>query len=87
MPKNQDKIKAALDRIEDGLAAINSDENWLSYLCFQSKFYNYSFRNTMLMLFREELDVGNVGLHLRDGVIISQVEITLYLDLWKTHRK
>lgn len=49
MPKNQDKIKAALDRIENGLAAINSDENWLSYLCFQSKFYNYSFRNTMLI--------------------------------------
>lgn len=49
MTKNQDKIKAALDRIEDGLAAINSDENWLSYLCFQSKFYNYSFRNTMLI--------------------------------------
>lgn len=54
MPKNQDKIKAALDRIEDGLAAINSDENWLSYFCFQSKFYNYSFRNTMLMLLMKD---------------------------------
>ena len=49
MGKNQEKIKEALDRIEDGLAAINSDENWLSYLCFQSKFYNYSFGNTMLI--------------------------------------
>lgn len=29
------------------------------------------------MTFREELDVGNAELHLRDGVIISQVEITL----------
>lgn len=47
MGKNQEKIKEALDRIEDGLAAINSDENWLSYLCFQSKFYNYSFGNTV----------------------------------------
>ena len=35
MGKNQEKIKEALDRIEDGLAAINSDENWLSYLCFR----------------------------------------------------
>lgn len=49
MGKNQEKIKEALDRIEAGLATINSDENWLSYLCFQSKFYNYSFGNTMLI--------------------------------------
>lgn len=49
MGKNQEKIKEALDRIEAGLATISSDENWLSYLCFQSKFYNYSFGNTMLI--------------------------------------
>ena len=43
MSKNTEKIKAALDYIESSLAAINTNEDWLSYLCFQSKFYNYSF--------------------------------------------
>lgn len=49
MNKNQEKIQAALERIENGLEAINTDEDWLGYLRFQSKFYNYSFRNTMLI--------------------------------------
>lgn len=49
MNKNQEKIKAALERIENGLAAINTDEDWLSFLSFQSLFYNYSFRNAMLI--------------------------------------
>lgn len=49
MNKNQEKIKAALDRIESSLAAINTNEDWLNYLCFQSKFYNYSFGNTILI--------------------------------------
>lgn len=47
--KNQEKIQAALNRIEEGLDAINTDEDWLKYLMFQSQFYNYSFRNTMLI--------------------------------------
>ena len=49
MSKNTEKIKAALDRIESSLQAINTNEDWLNYLCFQSKFYNYSFRNTILI--------------------------------------
>lgn len=49
MNKNQEKIQAALNRIEEGLATINTDEDWLKYLSFQSQFYNYSFRNTMLI--------------------------------------
>ena len=49
MNKNQEKIKAALERIEDCLATINTNEDWLQYLCFQSKFYNYSFGNTILI--------------------------------------
>ena len=49
MCKNTEKIKAALDRIESSLAAINTNEDWLNYLCFQSKFYNYSFANTILI--------------------------------------
>jgi len=49
MTKNQEKIKQALESIENSLQAINTDEDWLQFLSFQSKFYNYSFRNAMLI--------------------------------------
>lgn len=49
MNEKQEKMQAALNRIEEGLATINTDEDWLNYLSFQSKFYNYSFRNAMLI--------------------------------------
>ena len=49
MGSNQEKIKEALERIDKGLATINSDEDWLSFLRFQASFYNYSFGNTMLI--------------------------------------
>ena len=49
MNKNQEKIKTALERIDQSLAAINTDEDWLNFLCFQSRFYNYSFGNAMLI--------------------------------------
>ncbi len=47
---NMDKIKAALNTVEKGLATINSNEDWLRYLAFQSKFYNYSYNNTVLIM-------------------------------------
>lgn len=46
---NTDKIKAALERIEQGLATINTDEDWISFLRFQSLFYQYSFGNTIMI--------------------------------------
>lgn len=46
---SQEKIKEALCRIDKGLDAINSDEDWLRFITFQSSFYNYSFGNTMLI--------------------------------------
>lgn len=49
MNKNQAKIRTALERIDQSLAAINTDEDWLNFLCFQSRFYNYSFSNAMLI--------------------------------------
>lgn len=49
MSKNQEKIKAALERIDNSLAAINTDEDWIHFLCFQAQFYNYSFGNAMLI--------------------------------------
>ena len=47
--KNTEKVKAALDRIERGLVTINTDEDWLAFLRFQSSFYHYSFGNAMLI--------------------------------------
>ncbi|MDF2950704.1 MAG: hypothetical protein K0S18_287 [Anaerocolumna sp.] len=49
MNKNQDKIKAALESIEAMVSSINMDKDWLSYLSFQSQFYNYSSQNAMLI--------------------------------------
>jgi antirestriction protein ArdC len=49
MNKNQEKVKAALDRIENALDGISSNEDWLKFLYFQSRFYTYSFGNAMLI--------------------------------------
>lgn len=46
---NKDKIKEALERIDNGLQAINTNEDWLKFLYFQSQFYQYSFGNAMLI--------------------------------------
>lgn len=50
MNKNQEKIQSALERIGHALESINSDEDWLKYLYFQSRFYNYSCGNAMLIM-------------------------------------
>lgn len=49
MSKNYDKIKEALENIDKGLETINTNEDWLNYLKFQSLFYNYSLGNTILI--------------------------------------
>ena len=46
---NQEKIKAAFEQIEKGIAAIDTDKDWLQFLTFQSRFYSYSIGNTMLI--------------------------------------
>ena len=46
---NYEKIKEALARIDSGLATNNSDEDWIAFLRFQSRFYQYSFGNAMLI--------------------------------------
>ena len=46
---NANKVKTALEAIDKGLATINTDEDWLHFLTFQSQFYNYSFGNAMLI--------------------------------------
>lgn len=47
---NQGKIKSALERIEYGLASINTDQDWIRYLTFCSSFYNYSYNNIILIM-------------------------------------
>ncbi len=49
MNKNQEKTKEALAKIETALQNINTDADWLQYLTFQSRFYNYSARNVLLI--------------------------------------
>ena len=43
-------MKKALTAIEQGLATINSDEDWIRYLTFCSSFYNYSYNNIILIM-------------------------------------
>ena len=50
MNNNMDKIKTALESIENGLAAINTDKDWKNYLKFCSSFYNYSHNNIILIM-------------------------------------
>ncbi|MCR5322026.1 MAG: ssDNA-binding domain-containing protein [Lachnospiraceae bacterium] len=49
MNSNAEKVKEALTRIEKGLESINTDKDWIKYLEFQSRFYHYSFQNSMMI--------------------------------------
>lgn len=46
----EDKIKEALLMIEEGVKNVYSSDNYKQYLSFLTKFHNYSFNNTMLIL-------------------------------------
>ena len=52
MANNQEKIQEALTRIDTALENINTDADWLGYLSFQSKFYDYSVGNILLIYFQ-----------------------------------
>lgn len=45
----QDKIKEAITLVEEGLASIATDSEWLNFLKFQSLFYQYSYSNAILI--------------------------------------
>lgn len=45
----QDKIKEAIALVETGLQSISTDSEWLTFLKFQSLFYQYSYSNTILI--------------------------------------
>lgn len=50
MSNNMDKIKAAIESISNGLASIESSDDWIRYLKFCSNFYNYSYNNIILIM-------------------------------------
>ena len=50
MSNNMDKIKAAIESISNGLASIESSDDWIRYLKFCSNFYNYSYNNITLIM-------------------------------------
>ncbi len=45
----KDKVKSAFEQISEAIENINSDEDWLQYLEFNSRFYHYSARNILLI--------------------------------------
>lgn len=50
MSDNMDKIKSAIESISQGLAAIETSDDWIRYLTFCSSFYNYSYNNIILIM-------------------------------------
>ncbi len=48
-----EKVKEALERLEEGLVALLDTEQWKRYLRFQSQFHNYSFHNTLLIFMQK----------------------------------
>lgn len=48
-------VEEAYQSLQDVLANLGSIESWLAYLNFQSKFYNYSFYNTLMILSQNPL--------------------------------
>jgi len=48
----KNKTKEALERLEAGLETLLDSEEWMRYLQLQAKFHNYSFGNTLLILFQ-----------------------------------
>lgn len=45
-------IRDAFEQLEQAISNIDSNEAWLNYLSFQSRFYNYSFSN-MIMIYMQ----------------------------------
>lgn len=47
--KSNDKLKEITDRLEQGIQDLFNSEQYAAYLKTMSKFYNYSFNNTLLI--------------------------------------
>lgn len=49
MANNQEQIKELTERLEEGVKAVFESDKYEEYLRVMSKFYNYSYRNTLLI--------------------------------------
>lgn len=49
----KDKIKEITDKLEAGIKDLFSSEKYIEYLQTMSKFHNYSFNNTLLIMFQK----------------------------------
>ena len=59
MTKNQEKTKEALERIDNALANIETDADWLQFLGFSARFYRYS-ANNVLLIYAQRPDASYV---------------------------
>lgn len=50
MKNNNERINQALNSVDKYLQNIDTNKDWIDYLRFQSKFYNYSAQNTILIM-------------------------------------
>ncbi|MCF8568423.1 ssDNA-binding domain-containing protein [Alicyclobacillus tolerans] len=58
-----EKVKEALERLEEGLVALLDTEQWKRYLRFQSQFHSYSFHNTLLIFLQKPNATMVAGFH------------------------
>ena len=49
---NADKVKEITEKLESGVAELFDSASYQNYLKFLGKFHNYSFRNTLLIMFQ-----------------------------------
>ena len=56
-----DCTQNALTKLESGIQQLLSSSNWQNYLKTQSRFHNYSFNNTVLILMQSPLATRVAG--------------------------
>jgi antirestriction protein ArdC len=49
----EDRLKALMEKVEQGIKEVFKSENYRNYLTVMSKFHNYSFRNCMLIMLQK----------------------------------
>ena len=55
-----DRLKEITDRLEQGIKELFESERYKEYLRVMSKFYNYSFNNTMLIAMQKQIGRAHV---------------------------
>lgn len=59
----ENSIKKALKQIEEGLANIDTNEEWLKLMSFQARFHSYSFNNIMMIYLQNPEATYVAGYH------------------------